>query len=101
MAVEKRSLSFPENLWAELEEVAREVEVPVSTLVTDAVAHMLRIRAGLRAMDALDAEFGPPTEEDLAEADRMLDAAGAQRTPLPPGWLLSRAPRPTADRREA
>lgn len=98
MAVEKRSLSFPEDLWAELEEVAREAEVPVSTLVTDAVAHMLRIRAGLRGIDALDAEFGPPTAAEIAEAERMLDAAGMQRAPLPPGWIVSRAPRPPSDR---
>lgn len=100
MGVEKRALSFPEDLWAELEEVAREAEVPISTLVADAVAHMLKIRAGLRGMDALDDEFGPPTEAEVAEADRLLASVGITGPPLETGWVIATKSEATQRRRK-
>lgn len=67
-------MSFDAELWDEL---VREAGAgPVSPLVNDALAHYLRRQRGLAAVADYEAEFGTFTEEELAEADRVLDAAG-------------------------
>lgn len=74
MSVVKRSVSFDAELWDEL---VREAGAgPVSPLVNDALAHYLRRQRGLAAVAGYEAEYGAFTEEELAEADRVLDAAG-------------------------
>ena len=96
MSVVKRSVSFDAELWDEL---ARQAGAgPVSPLVNDALAHYLRRQRGLAAVADYEAEFGAFTEEELAEADRVLDAAGvvdltATAKPKRRRSTSSRAPR--------
>lgn len=74
MSVVKRSVSVDAELWDEL---VREAGAgPVSPLVNDALAHYLRRQRGLAAIAEYEAEYGAFTEEELAEADRILDEAG-------------------------
>lgn len=83
MVVVKRSISFDADVW---DAMTAEVQGgAVSPLVNDALAHYLRRQRGLAAIAAYEAEFGAFTEEELAEADRLLDAAGvADLTATPP-----------------
>jgi hypothetical protein len=48
----------------------------VSALVTEALENYLKIQAGLQAVKEWEAENGPFTPEELAEADAILDAHG-------------------------
>lgn len=48
----------------------------MSSLVNDALVHYLSRQRGLAAISAYEDEFGPFTDEELSEADRLLDAAG-------------------------
>ena len=74
MSVVKRSVSFDAELWDKL---VREAGAgPVSPLVNDALAHYLRRQRGLAAVADYESEYGAFTEEELVEADRVLDAAG-------------------------
>ena len=73
--VVKRSLSFPSEVFAAIEEEARDAGVPVSALVTEATRRWLTIRRGLRAVAEYEAEHGEPTAADLAWADKQLDKA--------------------------
>ncbi|MEO6715269.1 MAG: hypothetical protein ABIM89_17860 [Mycobacteriales bacterium] len=74
MTVVKRSVSFDAELW---DEIAREVgSGPVSPLINEALALNLRRQRGLAAVAAYEAEHGALTDAELAEADRVLDAAG-------------------------
>ena len=71
----KLSVSIPDDLANELRDEARE---NVSRFVTAAVRDALDRRRLLRALAALDDEFGPLDPEDLAEADeefRRVEAA--------------------------
>jgi hypothetical protein len=74
MGVVKRSVSFDAEVWDGL--VAEAGSGAVSPLVNDALAHYLRRQRGLAAVAAYEAEHGAFTEDELAEADRLLDAAG-------------------------
>ena len=74
MGVVKRSVSFDSGLWDDLQ---REVgSGPVSPMVNDALALYLRRERGLAAVAAYEAEYGVFSDTELAEADRMLNAAG-------------------------
>jgi hypothetical protein len=74
MGVVKRSVSFDSALWDDLQ---REVgSGPVSPMVNDALALYLRRERGLAAVSAYEAEHGVFSDTELAEADRMLEAAG-------------------------
>lgn len=81
MAVVKRSLSFEADVWAELTSFVAPGEV--SAFVNEAVSQELWRARGLAAIAAWEAENGAFTEEELAEADARLDAAGLhdQRRP--------------------
>jgi hypothetical protein len=84
MGVVKRSVSFDADVWDSL--VAEAGSGAVSPLVNVALAHYLRRQRGLAAMAAYEAEHGAFTDDELAEADRVLDAAGVvDLTPLTPG----------------
>ncbi len=74
MGVVKRSVSFEADIWHDL--VAEAGAGPVSPLVNDALAHYLRRQRGLAVVEAYEAEYGEFTDAELAEADRILDAAG-------------------------
>lgn len=74
MGVVKRSVSVDAHLWDEL--VAAAGGAAVSPLVNDALAGYLHRRRALAAVAAYEAEHGAFTAAELAEADRLLDAAG-------------------------
>jgi hypothetical protein len=74
--VVKKSLSFPEDVFAELEAEAAAQGISVSALVTRAAQDAMIRERGLRAVAEWEAENGAFTEEELAEADRILDEAG-------------------------
>ena len=74
MGAVKRSVSFDSGLWDDLQ---REVgSGPVSPVVNDALGLYLRRERGLAAVAAYEAEYGVFSDGELAEADRMLNAAG-------------------------
>jgi hypothetical protein len=75
--VVKRSLSFPPEVFAQLEAEASARGVTVSALVTGAAEDLLRRRRGLEAVAVYEAELGAFSDEELAEAARLLDEAGA------------------------
>lgn len=50
----------------------------------DALAHETSIEKGLQGVAEWEAENGPITPEELAEADAILDAAGIGRKREPP-----------------
>jgi hypothetical protein len=74
MGVVKRSVSFDADVWDGL--VAEAGSGAVSPLVNDALAHYLRRQRGLAAVAAYESEHGAFSDDELAEADRLLDAAG-------------------------
>jgi hypothetical protein len=76
MGVVKRSVSFDAEVWEAL--AAQAGTGPVSPLVNDALSHYLRRQRGLAAMVAYESEFGAFSDDELAEADRALDAAGVR-----------------------
>jgi hypothetical protein len=75
MAVVKRSISFDPEVLAEAEAAARTngYQGNLSALVNDAVAHDMRLRGLAGALAEWEAEFGPITDEERAQADRELD----------------------------
>ena len=73
--VVKRSLSFPPDVFEELEAEAAARGTTVSALMTSAAEDLLRRRRGLAAIAEYEAEHGAFTEAELAEADRILDDA--------------------------
>ncbi len=74
----KRSLSFPSDLFAQVEQEARAEGVAVSTVMAEAARHWLLVRQGLRAVQEWEAEHGSFTAQELADADALLDAAARE-----------------------
>lgn len=72
-SVVKRSLSFPPDVFAAVEEEARVQGVGVSTAITQAARQWLLVRRGLRAVTEWEAEHVELTADELADADRLLD----------------------------
>lgn len=92
MGVVKRSVSFDADVWDSL--VAEAGSGAVSPLVNDALAHYLRRQRGLAAVAAYEAEHGTFSDDELAEADRLLDAAGVvDLTAAPPEPRKRAAPK--------
>jgi hypothetical protein len=98
MGVVKRSVSFDADVWDGL--VAEAGSGAVSPLVNDALAHYLRRQRGLAAVAAYEAEHGAFSDDELAEADRLLDAAGVVDLTAPTPTPRKRvAPKPTASKK--
>jgi hypothetical protein len=74
--VVKKSVSVPEVIWSAAEVAAANRHTTVSALVAEALQNYLKIQAGLEAVDEWERENGPFTDEELAEADAILDAHG-------------------------
>jgi predicted transcriptional regulator len=74
--VVKKSVSVPDVVWARAEAEAASRHTTVSAVVTEALENFLAIRRGLQAVAEWEAEHGPFTPEEIAEADAILDAAG-------------------------
>jgi len=71
MAVRKRSISFDESVLAEAERLSAERGGNLSAFVNAAVEHQMKIEAGLKLMEEDDKQFGPVSEEVIAEIDRL------------------------------
>jgi len=75
MAVVKRSISFTPELLAEAQrEADLSFDGNLSAVIADALDRQLRNRRLGRALDAWEAKYGAPTEAELAETQRELDA---------------------------
>lgn len=71
MPVDRLSVALDPDLGAAVREAAARSRTTVSAWIADAVADRLRNELLRAALDAWDAEFGAPTEEEL-------DAAAAE-----------------------
>lgn len=71
------------NIWLpdELHRAAKELRLPLSELAQGAIAAEVERHRKAAALDAylaeLDAELGPATEEDVAEAQAWLEKVAA------------------------
>lgn len=72
MSVRKISVALDENTAQAASEAAARRGVSLSAWLNQAAAQALRIEAGLRGVDAWEAENGALTDDELAAADRFL-----------------------------
>lgn len=70
--VTKRSVSLPDAVAAAVEAAATEDGVSFSAWLAAAADRQLRIREGLRGVEAWEAEAGSLTAEELAEGEALL-----------------------------
>jgi post-segregation antitoxin (ccd killing protein) len=75
MAVDRLSVTVDSDLGREVRAAARRRGVSVSSWVAHAIEAGLRNEHLGEALAAWEAEEGPLTEEELADADRILDEA--------------------------
>lgn len=73
MAVKKLSIALPPDVAAAVAAAADRNAESVSAWLDRAARTALRRDDGLAAMEAYEREQGAFTEEELAEADRILD----------------------------
>lgn len=78
MPVQKRTLSFEEDVWAMIESRASEEGTTASSVVNRAVRAAERVRAGQVAITEWEAEHGEFSDEELADADQALARALAE-----------------------
>lgn len=85
MAVrKKRSISIPPELDAEIAAAAQAAGMTYSAWIARTARKEFIIRAGLDAVSQYEAEHGPFTPDEIAEAD-----AWASRVTQPPGTRRS------------
>ena len=77
--VVKRSISFPAEVFAALEQEAAEDGRTLSSTLTEAADLWLASRRGLRAVHAWERQHGALEAGELAAADEVLDRAGVGR----------------------
>jgi hypothetical protein len=81
MAVrKKRSISLPPDLDAEIAAAAHDAGMTYSAWIAHTARKEFTIRAGLDAVRQYEAEHGPFTPEEIADADEW-----AARVTEPPG----------------
>jgi hypothetical protein len=80
----KRSISIPPDLDAEIAAAARAAGVSYSAWLAQTAQKEFIIRAGLEAVSRYEAEHGPFTPDEIAEADEW-----AARVTQPPGTRRS------------
>lgn len=71
----KRTLDLPAELLEELGGQAAARGTTVSALLVEAAQDVLRRKRGLEGVAVYKAKFGAFTQQELAEADRILDEA--------------------------
>lgn len=64
---EKRSISLPPDLAAEIDRAAVAAGTTVSAWIADTAAHRLRLEAGRRGIAEWERQHGALTPEELAE----------------------------------
>lgn len=81
MSVDRLSVTVPAELGAALRALAEARGETVSTLVTAAIAHRVRLEALDRALEEADRRFGPLDEDlvDRTQAELVEAIAGAGR----------------------
>ncbi len=72
MAVDRLSVTVPSELGAALRALAEARGATVSTVVTDAIAHEVRMAALDRALAAADRRFGPVAESLVLAAEEEI-----------------------------
>ena len=81
MAVrKKRSISIPPELDAEIAAAAQDAGMSYSAWIAQTVRKEFTIQAGLEAVSQYEAEHGPFSPDEIAEADEW-----AARITRPPG----------------
>jgi predicted transcriptional regulator len=78
MSVDRLSVTVPSELGAALRGLAKARGETVSTVVTEAIAHQVRLAALDRALLEADRRFGPIAEELVEEAEVELSRATAK-----------------------
>lgn len=76
MAVKKRSVALDKDVADAVVKAAKEEGVSVSAWLSEAAKKQLKIHQGLQAIREWEEEFGPITEEEIAEADAILQKHG-------------------------
>jgi hypothetical protein len=76
MAVVKKTVSFDPEVWADVQKTAVRERIGASTVVNRALRHDLRIQRGLAAVAEWEGEHESFSEQELADADAVLDDAG-------------------------
>jgi len=80
----KRSISIPPELDAEIAAAAQAAGMSYSAWIAQTARKEFIIRAGLEAVSQYEAECGPFTPHEIAEADewatRVTQPAGPRRT---------------------
>jgi hypothetical protein len=64
---DKRSVSFPPDLAAAIDQEAAKAGSTFSAWVTETASRRLKLEAGLRGVAEWEAEHGPLTEQELAD----------------------------------
>lgn len=72
MSVDRLSVTVPSKLGAAMRTLARSRGQTISTLVTKAIAHELRLAALDVALAAADERFGPVPDQRVDEAEAEL-----------------------------
>jgi hypothetical protein len=72
MGVEKMSVSFDLELGAAIRASANDTHQSVSAWLAEAARDRLRLEALGQAVASWEQEFGPLTDAEIAEADRVL-----------------------------
>ena len=80
MTVDRLSVTVDPRIAREVREAATHLGVSVSSWVAEAIEARLRSHRLREALDAWEAEDGPLSDEELAEADRILDEAEQKAT---------------------
>ncbi|MGQ0776576.1 MAG: hypothetical protein ACT4NY_19480 [Pseudonocardiales bacterium] len=79
MGVEKVSASFDLELGAAIRSSASSAGQSVSAWLAEAARARLRLEALAAAVAAWEQDFGPLTEAEVGDADRVLGRAAQQR----------------------
>jgi predicted transcriptional regulator len=77
MAVDRLSITVDSELGQAVREAAAAQGMSVSSWASEALAQRVRNHFLREALDAWEAEAGPLTDEDRAEAKRIFDEAEA------------------------
>lgn len=72
MAVDRLSVTVPSELGAALRALAEARGATVSTVVTEAIAHQVRLAALDLALEEADRRFGPVDDEQVTAAEAEL-----------------------------
>jgi len=83
MSVDRLSVTVPSELGAALRVLASARGTTVSNVVTDAIAHAIRLAALDRALAEADAAFGEVAEELIRKAEADLTRASKRARPKP------------------